>query len=216
MQNPGPFIPSAASVPGAPPPGIVDQGVKNLGVTSLVLTLLMVLWSLFQLASAAASVAMVGYQQRMFASTPGMTPEADKMLSEMRRHMLEMTMWHGGRYLLYLGASGVLLVAAVKLMRGNPDALPFARNWTWGAFAVLGISVLIQAAIILPKQLAMQQEMLSSIPSSAGSPGFESTFQTFSMVWTMVMLVVSAVVLVIWPIVLRLWVDRIQERLGRG
>jgi hypothetical protein len=214
MQPPT-YIPSAAAVPGAPAPTQIDPGIRSIGIASVVLAILQLVWGLFQTISSVAALPMLHMQKKAFATGPAgsASPELTQMMDRMQDYMVTFAVWGSVRQLIFMIASAVLLYVAVRLMRGSPEALPLARKWSWGALAVLGVSVLIQAAILVPSQLDYQNHVFDSVPGGAsGAPTIMSSMETFTTVWAVIMMIGGAVIMAIWPIVLRFWADKAEEK----
>ena len=208
MDPAEPRIPSAAAVPGAPPPHAVDKGVKNIGIVSLILSILMILWSLFQTGSSLMMIFFTQHHAKMFAPPSGSSvdPESAKIAAKMQGHMVNVSLINTGRYLLILTATGVLLYIAARLLRGDPKALPGARAWTLWAFGVVAISALIQLGVLLPMQLGLQKDLWGPAHGS----GATTDFMSF---WGMISVVVGTVLLSVWPVALRIWAGRADERI---
>ena len=158
---------------------------------------------------------MLQMQKRALASGAGgpPAPELTQMMDRMQEHMTTLAIWGGLRQLLFMIASAVLLYVAVRLMRSDPQALALARSWSWGALAVVALSVLTQVAILVPAQLDYQNQIFESVPGGAsGAPGIMSGMETFTTIWAVVMMVAGAVIMAVWPVVLRMWADKAEEK----
>ncbi len=216
MEPAGPFIPSAAAVPGAPLPTSADKRIKTLGTTALVLAILDLVWCLYKIGSAAISVPMMAFQRKMVPpASPGTPAGFEQLFEDMQENMVTLAAWDAARQVLFAIASAFLVYIALRLLRSDASALSLAQTWTWGAFAVIVVSIGIQAAVIYPMQMDYLERMQEFIASSGPMPsGFGSTIEAFSLVSIIVTLVGGTIVMAVWPIVLRIWADRLQDKVA--
>jgi len=200
--------------PLGPLPAPPDERIRTIGIVALILAILETLYAAYQLFAALLSGPLLKWQKSLFAGMPGGDPavfdSAEKLVGQI-------TVGQSLRMVAFIAVSVWLIVIAVQLIKGRAAALEAARSWTWLALGALALSVLIQAFVLVPAQIASQQEMFRSLPTSSGPPppaGFMEGMGIFTIVTTVVMVAVGAILMAIWPVALRLWAGKVLKQVS--
>lgn len=186
-----------------------------LGNVSLALAILDLLYCLYRLLMPFLSRSIVGFQREMMASTSG--PNMSEMMDVAQKFADRIAPWEALRTVPFIIASAVLLWIAIRLRRGDGEALRTARTWAFGAFGAVAISLLIQVLVIVPATLDYQHEvmgmMLKTMPAGrSGSPvDVGAIAGSITLASTVVGVVMSTLGLLIWPVALLIWTGRLTR-----
>jgi hypothetical protein len=201
-------------VPNSPGDGPLAQRFSSLGTVSLVLAILELLYCFWKLCSAALVSSILAAPLSLGGSAPPPSP-LPAMMSTASEFASKLALWEAARSLPFAVASGFLIGIALRLRRGEREALFTARAWVWWALGVIVISVALQLFVILPMTLEYERRLMSgfpSIPSSGGgAPPIDigHFMDTWTLISTGISLIVGTMIFATWPIVLRVWADRL-------
>jgi hypothetical protein len=215
----GPWIPPQGAPPGylqqSPGEGPVAKGFSNLGTWSLVLGILELLFCFYKLVSAALSSSIMAMNRSLLGAAPTPPPAPlSGMMASVEEFTSKIALWEAIRALPFAIASGFLIGLAVRLRRGDRSALFAARIWVWFALGVIVLSVGLQLFVIFPLTLEYTRRLTSAMSSAStvgGKPVFDfgGVMDTMTLVSTGISLIVNTLFFAIWPVVLRLWADRL-------
>lgn len=218
MQPPYDSIPWNVPTPGGAPPAAANPLAK-LGSTCFALGILELVHDGWSLLGSVAALPMLAVQRKVLAATtPGAAPVA-ALFGAIERLLRTMMLWQLVRLVPYVVASSYLVAIGSALRNGRVEALARARAWTFWAFGAIAFSIAVQAVFVVPAQMDFQDEIVEQLAAlGSGSatplpPGFGAMFGILGGVAGVVTVVVSSVVMAIWPIVLRVWVDRLAAEL---
>lgn len=200
-------------VPQSPGDGPLAKRFHSLGTVSLVLAILELLYCFWKLVSAALVSAILAAPLALGGSAPPPSP-LPAVLSSASAFAGKLAVWEAARALPFAVASGVLIGIALRLRRGERQALFTARAWVWWALGVIVASVALQLFVILPMTLEYERQLMSgfpSIPSGSGAPPIDigHFMDTWTLVSAGISLLVGTMIFAAWPIVLRVWADRL-------
>jgi hypothetical protein len=217
MSNPSPYIPSSASVPGAPTMA-PDKRTQTIGLVALILGILEAVYALYQLLGSLLSGAFIHWEKSFFGGMPGASRSAmnPAMFDAMERMVRRIAVGQSLRMVAFLAVTAWLIIIAMQLRRGSIQALETAKSWTWLALGAIGLSILLQAFVLLPAQIAYQQEVFKTLPTAPGRPPPAGLMDGISMATNAMMVgtvFFGAILMAIWPIALRVWADRIQKEI---
>lgn len=217
MPDPSPYIPSSASLPGAAV-ATGDKRTETIGLVALILGILEAVYATYQVLGSFLSATIVQWQKSFFGGMPGASKSAmnPAMFDAAGRMLRRIAVGQTLRMVAFLAVTAWLIVIAVQLRRGRVEALETAKGWTWLALAALGMSVLIQAFVTVPAQIAYQHELFGSMPTAPGGPppaGLMEGMNVMTTVMSVATVFVGALLMAIWPIALRIWADRVQKQI---
>lgn len=221
--GPGPWYPPAGAPPyghhgGAPFVHPMQKRYNVLGTVTLVLAGLEIAWGLWKLASAALTGLLVQLERYLLGSIslPGPMPAPlTGMLSAMEDFARTIAIWDAVRALPFMVASTFLVFIGLRIRRGERQALFAARTWVWWALGIVAFSALLQVFTTIPATVDYQRQIAGLMPvapaSGRGAAPFDITqlTDTWMMTSTLMGLISGTCFLATWPIVLRVWSDRL-------
>jgi hypothetical protein len=189
-----------------------------LGTVSLVLAILEICWGLWKLASAALTGLLLQLERALLGSLslPGPVPvPVTGMLQAIEDFSRKLALWEAVRALPFMVASAFLIFIALRIRRGERQALFAARTWVWWALGAVVLSTLLQLVTTVPLTIEYQRQITSILPTvpSAGPGGapfdVKALTDTWMMASTLMGVMTGVAFLATWPIVLRVWSDRL-------
>jgi hypothetical protein len=219
-QNPA-FGPQAGSLPEAAPVP-AKKRLEKIGLVCMILGLLEVLFSLLKVAGPITGTSGLETQKKIFESFPAGkgAPPMSELFDAAADLVKKITMWEAGRGLLFLAASGYLVWIAIRLQRGEAQALHAARSWTWWALGVVALSAMVQVMVTVPATLEYTRRITSMLPmppasSSGGAPPFDvkKFMETITLISTIVSVGIGSIVMSIWPVALYVWAGKLVRAL---
>ena len=121
--------------------------------------------------------------------------------------------WEALRTIPFLLATVFLLWIALRLRKGDMEALRSAQTWMFSAFAAIAVSLLIQILVTVPATLEYQHQVatLMLTPPAGKSPpvAMREMMSAMTMVVTIVGVVIGTLVLSVWPVVFYVWAGRL-------
>ena len=202
------YLPSAAAVPGTLGTGVgrAPKAWESLSTTAIVLGCGQILWFLYSVVSSLV-VATVSHLVGGAASA-GASPFG-AAADEARRLMQRMAIIEVARGIPFAACSIALLVIAFGIRRGRVESLRRTRTWVWVALGVVALSLCLQLFVTVPMMAAYQRSLYARVGAGAGAGGTMDAFQIFASVGAIIGPIFWAAVLCVWPIALRVWVDRL-------
>lgn len=237
--GPGPWYPHAGGPPGYPgypgghpghpggPPGYppgrafvhpLTRRFNTLGTVSLVLAGLEIAYGFWKLASAALTGVLLQAERALLGSVslPGPMPApVSGMLAAVEDFTRTIALWEALRALPFMVASTFLVFIALRIRRGERQALFTARTWVWWALGAVAFSALLQLATTIPATIAYQRQITGLMHTAPRSgPGAAPFYvkqltDSWMMASTLMGLIMGTAFLATWPIVLRVWSDRL-------
>lgn len=224
MAQPPPpfFVPSAGAPPGAEPyylpsaaavPGTLGSGIgrapkswESLSTTAIVLCCAQLASFLYSIGAGLISITAGHFLAGVSTTGAG---GIDATMEEMRRFMQRMAVIDMARTLPFAICSIVLLVFAFGVRRGRLESLRKARTWVWFALAVVCLSLCLQLFVTGPMMSAYQRSLFARVGATGGSEGGVDMFNLFASVGVIIGPIFWSAVWCVWPIVLRIWADRL-------
>jgi hypothetical protein len=218
---PAPDVPDAPASPFAPTvavPAMADPATArraryaNLATTALALAILEIVQGLFRVITQIANMA--------YGTHHAFTPKTvrGEALTEMTelgtRFAQRIGPWEIARAVPFLVASALLVSIALRIKRGDVEALRVARQWAFLAFGVLALSVLIQAMVTVPATLDYQEHLVAVMPvvmPKSGAPPFDvkALIGSMTKVGALLGLVFGTAAMAAWPIILYVWAGKL-------
>ncbi|MFO0756310.1 MAG: hypothetical protein U0359_07445 [Byssovorax sp.] len=203
------------------PWGALDPMAKRfnlLGTVSLVLAGLELAYGLWKLVSAAFTGIFLQAERALLGSLAAPVPvPVSGMLSAVEDFARTIALWEAVRAVPLMVASVFLLLIALRIRKGDRQALLSARAWVWWAAGIVVFSVLLQLVTTVPATLAYQRQITGMMPTMTG-PGarhgaspivVKQLSETWMMASTLIGIIMGAGFYATWPIVLRVWSDRL-------
>jgi hypothetical protein len=201
-------------VPHSPGEGPLAKRFNGLGTMCLVLAIVELLNCFSKLVSAALVSSIFAGSLGAASGAPPSSP-LPSLMSTATEFAGKLALWEALRALPFAVASGFLIAVALRLRRGERAALFTARAWVWWAFGIIVLSVALQLFVTLPMTLDYERQMMSGLPAipSSGRGAASLDIAGFMDTWTLISsgisLIVGTMVFATWPIVLRVWADRL-------
>ncbi|MEJ7729907.1 MAG: hypothetical protein WKG00_11865 [Polyangiaceae bacterium] len=201
------FLPSAAAVPGTlgAPMGRAPKAWETLSTVAIVLAAAQLLSFVYSMVTGLITITVGSLFGGM--GPTGSSP-LDTTVQDMRRFMQTMALVDMARGIPFAVCSVVLLVIALGIRRGRVESLRSARTWTWFALGVVAASLCLQLFISAPMMAGYQRRLFANMGAGA-APGSMGTFEVFASLSAIVMPVFWSMALCVWPIVHRVWADRL-------
>ena len=210
---PDALIPAGGETPRAPGRDPAARCV-TLGTACLVLSILEFVSCLNRLAAPLVGRA-VGHARQAFLAARLHRALSDPAFDAAHAFARKLAGWEALRTVPFVAATAVLFWIGLRLHRGETGALPAARRWTWGAFSVIGVSLLIQVLVTVPMTLAFQRHQIEGMMAGqSGSPppfDLQGLMSSFSLAATVFGVVISTLAVSAWPVVLLVWTRRIER-----
>jgi hypothetical protein len=201
------FLPSAAAVPGTLDAGIgrAPKAWETLSTVAIVLAAAQLLSFVYGVVTGLITITVGSLVGGVGAT--GSAP-LDATMQEMRRFMQTMALVDLARGVPFAVCSVVLLVIAFGIRRGRVASLRSARTWTWFALGVVAASLCVQLFVTAPMMAGYQRRLFASMGAGA-PPSSMGTFELMASLSAIVMPIFWSMALCVWPIVQRVWADRL-------
>ncbi|MEO7330084.1 MAG: hypothetical protein ABI193_16030 [Minicystis sp.] len=219
--GPAPWYPPRGMPPGHGGAPFVHPLAKRfnvLGTVSLVLACLELCYGLWKLASAALTGLFLQLERALLGSItlPGPMPAPlTGMLAAIEDFTRKIALWEAARALPFMVASTFLIFIALRIRKGERQALFTARAWVWWALGLVAFSALLQVFTTIPATIDYQRQISGLMPTAptAGRGAAPFDVKQFTDTWmlatTLMGLIGGTCFLAAWPIVLRVWADKL-------
>ena len=207
--------------PGAAPAAWTPQRRwRLLGNVSLVLAILDLLYCVIHILTPYLSRPLLDFERKFLATTPH-GPDMGGLMDAAEKYTARMAPWEALRTLPFMIASCILVWIAIRLRRGDSDALRTARVWAFGAFGAVAVSLLIQIVVIVPATIEYQHEIMGLMfktPAGSKAPfDIGAVAGSTALASLMVTVVMGALGLSVWPAAMLIWTGQlIRETLSPG
>ena len=138
----------------------------------------------------------------------------ESILKSAEQFMDRIALWEALRTIPFALCSGVLIMIALRLRKGDRTALKTARVWVLWAFLAVAVSTVVQAMVTVPATIEYQAKVMAAMPMPGGSgAGFDVKDMVGSMttiaVWAGVFF--GAFGMAVWPLVLFFWSKKLTK-----
>lgn len=158
-------LPPLPQPPPMPVPVQVEpQAVKVFGVIHLVFAGLGFITGLWNLASFFFAGMLVGFPAA--ATTPQMQAQMQAQM-EMQTELRWVSLMTG---IFMIGLAVLLLISGLKLVRSNPDGIPWSNRYAWTSIATKLVSMVVAIGWVVPKTKALMEQVMTGSGMPAG-PG---------------------------------------------
>jgi hypothetical protein len=198
-------MPSAGAPPGAQATPFAKR-LETFGTVCLALGAMELVNCVQRLMAPLYRNAMLTWQKSFMPTTPS-GPSMDDVIDGARRFGQRIAPWEAARTVPFLVATVVLIWIAVRLRKGEIEALFAARRWTFAALGVVALSALLQVLVTIPATIEYQKEIVATMaPLPGGTPfDFGAFMSSFTVAISVISLILGVIFLSAWPIAVFVW-----------